>query len=195
MPFEFDRKNSSRPAFIQPQQTSSIHFALHHSRGSAAASPAVPAAVRRVLGGRSRWPMRMTPITASWRRQPTSTDRARTAGALTSLAGKHWAQAKPSSTLSTLSRHHRRHRHRRRRHLRTSRLRRRIMSTIVIKQSAPTQRPPSAAHHPPSATSILLCAAWAAMTGLGLIATGAVANEDLPAGNPMRLVNGEFHID
>jgi len=28
------------------------------------------------------------------------------------------------------------------------------------------------------------------MTGLGLIATGAVANEDLPAGNPMRLVNG-----
>lgn len=36
---------------------------------------------------------------------------------------------------------------------------------------------------------LLLIVAWVAMTGLGLIATGAIANDDLPPGNPMRLVN------
>ena len=36
----------------------------------------------------------------------------------------------------------------------------------------------------------MLCGAWAAMTLLGLIVTGAIPNESLEPGDPRRLING-----
>lgn len=36
----------------------------------------------------------------------------------------------------------------------------------------------------------MLCAAWAAMTLLGLIVTGAIPNDNLEPGDPRRLING-----
>ncbi|CAM9299589.1 unnamed protein product, partial [Laminaria digitata] len=37
---------------------------------------------------------------------------------------------------------------------------------------------------------LMLCGAWAAMTLLGLIVTGAIPNDSLEPGNPRRLING-----
>ena len=37
---------------------------------------------------------------------------------------------------------------------------------------------------------LLLLGCWAGMTLLGMIATGVIKNDVLPAGEPLRLVNG-----
>lgn len=37
---------------------------------------------------------------------------------------------------------------------------------------------------------LLICAAWVAMTGVGMVVTGLAESDDLPKGNPYRLING-----
>ena len=40
----------------------------------------------------------------------------------------------------------------------------------------------------------MLIACWVAMTGLGLVVTGAISSDSLPAGNPERIMNGMDYL-